>query len=352
MPSPTLIRYRRATAASAAAIALLGVVAGCGPDKGSSSAAAGENGNFFAGKTLQIVVPYGPGGGYDQWARVLTPYMKKYLGAGQVKVVNTPGGGGLVGTQAIYQAKPDGLTIGDTNAGGDVFDQIDHSSGFNIDMTKVDWLGRPDDDPHIIATHVNGPYPTFDKLLASKGTISALATGKGSSDYNSAVIVYNAFKADFKMVAAFAGSSEEKAAFMSGEGTTASLSSSDIAHISSKATSVVLVSSRPFAKLPKVPTIIDEAQRHGLDAKTIQALQALSGVMDLGHAFFAPPGVPADRLAALRSAFTKSLNDPGLQQDADKAGLYLGPESATDLSAAVTKALGQGSLFTDLLKAG
>jgi tripartite-type tricarboxylate transporter receptor subunit TctC len=334
-------------------IALLGSAAACGPHKsGGSSAADDGSGNFFAGKTLQIIVPYGPGGGYDQWARVITPYMKKYLGAGQVKVVNTPGGGGLIGTQAIYQAKADGLTIGDTNAGGDVFDQIDHSSGFTIDMTKVDWLGRPDNDPHIIATHAKGPYPTFDKLLAGNGTISALATGKGSSDYNSAVIVYNAFKAHFKMVAAFSGSSEEKAAFMSGEGTTASLSSSDIAHISSDATSVVLVSARPFAKLPNVPTIIQEAQRHGLDARTVQALQALSGVMDLGHAFFAPPGVPADRLAALRTAFTKSLADPAFQKDAEKAGLYLGPESATDLSAAVTKALGQGALFTDLLKTG
>jgi tripartite-type tricarboxylate transporter receptor subunit TctC len=352
MPSPTLIRSRRAAAAGAAALALLGAAAACGPNKGSSGAAAGERGNFFAGKTLQIIVPYGPGGGYDQWARVITPYMKKYLGAAQVKVVNTPGGGGLIGTQAIYQAKPDGLTVGDTNAGGDVFDQIDHSSGFTIDMTKVEWLGRPDDDPHIIATHAGGPYPTFDKLLAGKGTVSALATGKGSSDYNSAVIVYNAFKAHFKMVAAFSGSSEEKAAFMSGEGTTASLSSSDIAHISANATSVVLVSARPFAKLPKVPTIIDEAERHGLDARTVQALQALSGVMDLGHAFFAPPGVPADRLAALRTAFTKSLQDPAFQKDAAKAGLYLGPESATDLSAAVSKALGQGSLFTDLLKTG
>jgi tripartite-type tricarboxylate transporter receptor subunit TctC len=330
------------------------VLAGCAHNNkdGGSTGAADAKGDFYAGKTLQIIVPYGPGGGYDQWARVIAPYMQKYLGADTVKIVNTPGGGGLIGTAAIAHAKPDGLTIGDTNAGGDVFDQIDHSSGFDIDMTKVQWLGRPDDDPHIIATHASGPYSTFDKLLAGGDKISALATGKGSSDYNSAVIVYNAFKAKFKMVAAFSGSSEEKAAFMSGEGTTASLSSSDIAHISSSATSVVLVSARPFSKLPNVPTVIQEAQTHHLDATTVQALQALSEVMDLGHAFFAPPGVPADRMTQLRAAFVKSMNDPGFQKAAAKAGLYLGPESDTALSAAVTKALGQGSLFTDLLKTG
>ncbi len=351
MPSPTLTSTRRAAAVAAAA-ALLTAVAACGPNHGHSSASSGSGGNFYSGKTLQIIVPYGPGGGYDQWARVISPYMQKYLGASKVKVVNTPGGGGLIGTAAIYHAKADGLTIGDTNAGGDVFDQIDHSSGFDIDMTKVAWIGRPDDDPHIIATHAKGPYSTFDKLLAGNSKISALATGKGSSDYNAAVIVYNAFKAQFKMVAAFSGSSEEKAAFMSGEGTTASLSSSDIAHISTSATSVLLVSNRPFDKLPKVPTMIQEAQTHGVTGKTLDALQALGDVMDLGHSFFAPQGVPAPQLAALRSAFQKSMADPGFQEAAKKAGLYLGPETDTYLSSAVTKALGQGSLFVDLLKTG
>jgi tripartite-type tricarboxylate transporter receptor subunit TctC len=337
-------------AAGAAAVALAAtLLAGCGPKNGGSASTGSDGGSFFSGKTLQIVVPYGPGGGYDQWARVIAPYMKKYLGVSKVMVVNAPGGGGLIGTGRIYHAEPDGLTIGDTNAGGDVFDQIDHTAGFDLDMKKVNWLGRPDDDPHLIATHRKGDYPTFDKLTEEKSTISALATGKGSSDYNAAVIVYNAFKVPFKMVAAFAGSSEEKAAFMSGEGTSASLSASDIKQIENSSNSVLLVSARPFEKLPKVPTVIEKANQHHLDAKTIQALQALSGVMDLGHAFFAPPGVPADRLSALRKAFQKSMNDPDFQKAADKAGLYRGYASPTQLAALTTKALGQGSLFTDLL---
>jgi tripartite-type tricarboxylate transporter receptor subunit TctC len=350
MPSPTQLRTRR-LAAAAAAVALLGATAAaCGPAKSGSSAAGSASGSYYSGKTLQIIVPYGPGGGYDQWARVIAPYMQKYLGASQVRVVNTPGGGGLIGTSAIFHAKPDGLTIGDTNAGGDVFDQIDHSSGFDIDMTKVSWIGRPDNDPHIIATHTSGPFSTFDKLTANKSQISALATGKGSSDYNAAVIVYNAFHVPFKMVAAFSGSSDEKAAFTSGEGVTASLSSSDIATISSTASSVVLVSAKPFSKLPNVPTVTQEAASHNLSAQTQQALLALSDVMDLGHAFFAPPGVPAAQLTALRGAFTKSMNDPAFQKAAQKAGLYQGAEDNTYLTQAVSKALGQSSLFVDLLK--
>src|SRR6185312_5463053 len=111
------------------------------------------------------------------------------------------------------------------------------------DVTKYSWIGRPDNDPHVIAVRT-GTYPTFDALASQTGTIKALATGKGSSDYNSAVIVYNAFKVPFQMVAAFSGSSDEKAAFLSGEGATASLSSSDIAALAGKASPVLLVSSR------------------------------------------------------------------------------------------------------------
>jgi tripartite-type tricarboxylate transporter receptor subunit TctC len=334
---------------------VLAALGACGPIGGGSSAAADNSGrDFYAGKIVQLIVPYDPGGGYDQWAVALAPYMRQYLGADKVHIVYMAGDGGVIGTTAIYNAEPDGLTIGDTNAGGDVFNQLGNAAGTDIDMSKVNWLGRPDDDPHLIVTHANGPYPTFDKLLAGKvkGGVSALATGTGSSDYNAAVIVFNAFHVPFTMQAAFTGSSDEKAAFLAGKGTTASLSSSDVVEIKSSSDSVLLVSSSPFAKLPDVPTVIQEAHKHKIPDKNVQALQALSDVMDLGHAFFAPPGVPADRLAALRTAFVKSMNDPGFQQAAKKAGLYFGPESDTFLSTSVTKALGEGSLFKDLLKTG
>jgi tripartite-type tricarboxylate transporter receptor subunit TctC len=152
------------------------------------------------------------------------------------------------------------------------------------------------------------------------------------------------------MVAAFSGSSDEKAAFLSGEGTTASLSASDIAAIKGKASPVIVVSQHRFSKLPNVPTVIDEAKQHNLSDDKVKALTALSDVMDLGHAFFAPPGVPADRLDALRTAFQKALQDQDLLSAAQKAGLYPGFESGQDLAQAAQDALGQKALFADLLK--
>jgi len=333
---------------TAAALTLTTVMAsGCKTNNGSGSTSGGSS--SYSGQTLTVVVPYGPGGGYDQWARVLAPYLKKYLGVAEVKVENVPGGGGLIGTNQVYNAKPDGLTIGDTNAGGDVFDQMDQADGYSSDVTKMDWIGRPDNDPHVIATR-DADNLTFDSIVTKGQPIKALATGKGSSDYNSAVIIYNAFGVPFQMVAAFSGSSDEKAAFMSGEGATASLSASDIAALTGKASPVIVVSAQKFSKLPNTPTIVDEAKQHNLSADKVQALTALADVMDLGHAFFAPPGVPADKLAALRTAFQKAMQDPDLLAAAQKAGLYPGFESGQDLVQASQDALGEKSLFINLLK--
>ncbi|MCL6637559.1 MAG: hypothetical protein K6T26_06405 [Alicyclobacillus sp.] len=316
----------------------------------SGSASTSAAAEFYKGKTLTVIVPYGPGGGYDQWARLLAPYLQKYLGVAKVDVQNVTGGAGLVGTNQIYSAKPDGLTIGDTNAGGDVFDQISKAPGTNFDVSKFSWIGRPDDDPHIIAVHPNGQYQSFADLLKAKQPVKALATGKGSSDYNSAVITFNAFNIPFQMVAAFSGSKDEKAAFLRGNGDTCSLSASDIKQISDKAKVVVLQSTRAFDKLPGVPTIIDVAKQAGLSQDKIAGLTAMANVMDMGHAFFAPPGVPADRLAALREAFQKSLQDPSFQAEATKAGLYLGYASGQDLEQMTKDALSNQSLLQPLLK--
>ncbi|HEY7299727.1 MAG TPA: tripartite tricarboxylate transporter substrate-binding protein [Xanthobacteraceae bacterium] len=310
--------------------------------------------NFYVGKTLTIVVPYGPGGGYDTWARLIAPYMQKYLGAAQVKIENQPGGGGLVGTNAVYHAMPDGLTIGDTNAAGDVFSQIADAPGVAFDTGKFSWIGRPDNDPHIIAVHPNGPYKTFDDIVALKGgkkVLQCLATGKGSSDYNSTVIVMNAFGVPFQMVAAFNGSHEEKATFLAGDGDTLAVSASDIAQVGPDAARIVLLSTtQPFSKLPGVPTVVQEAEKHQLPANTADALKVMAEVMDMGHAFFAPPAVPSDRLETLRTAFAKTFQDKEFLAKAEKAGLYAGYESPAKLQEAAQTAFQHKGEFTPLLK--
>lgn len=343
-------------------IGLSGILAGCG-NSGSSKTnvqqtASTSNGSsskssandFYKGKTLTMIVPYGPGGGYDQWARIIAPFMQKHLGAAKVEVVNADGGGGIVGTNKIYTANPDGLTIGDTNAGGDVFDQIMGAPGAQFDVKKFNWIGRPDHDPSIIAVRPKGPFKTFEEFAKTKTTIKALATGKGDSQYNATVITLNAFGIPFNMVAAFSGSKEEKAAFLRGNGDTMTVSSSDIKEIKDQATAMILNSAQSSDKLKGVPTVLDMAKKYNLSNEKVDSLKVMSDVMDLGHAFFAPPGVPQDRVNALRQAFEKSVNDPDFIKEATKAGLYVGFLSGNDLQKLTEKSLSEKNKLKSLLK--
>ncbi|MCL6593153.1 MAG: hypothetical protein K6T31_04180, partial [Alicyclobacillus sp.] len=303
----------------AATGALLALATGCGGGASSPSpqntsappAATNTAGNtggstatsaaadFYKGKTLTVIVPYGPGGGYDQWARLLAPYLQKYLGVAKVDVQNVTGGAGLVGTNQIYSAKPDGLTIGDTNAGGDVFDQITHQPGVQFDVTKINWLGRPDHDPGMIVARAGSPYKSFNDVLATKksnSTVRVVSDGVGDNHYFGALIAMNAFNIPFHMIAAYKDSSELKAGFLRGDGDVVELSASDLMPLvqSGKATVIAMQSLTRWSQMPNIPTIAEIAQQQGLSDAQIQVLKSVAGVFEMGHAFMAPEGVPAD----------------------------------------------------------
>ena len=73
--------------------------------------------DFFKGKTVTYIVATAPGGGYDLYGRLVAEYMQRHLPGSTFIVRNVPGAGHLIGTNAIYAAKPDGLTIGTFNTG-------------------------------------------------------------------------------------------------------------------------------------------------------------------------------------------------------------------------------------------
>ena len=81
---------------------------------GAGIAAAQEAAEFYKDEAIRWIVPYKPGGGYDEYTRVLAPYFEKYSGA-RVDVVNLPGSGGMKGAVEIFNSPADGLTVGIIN---------------------------------------------------------------------------------------------------------------------------------------------------------------------------------------------------------------------------------------------
>src|ERR1700736_3050409 len=95
---------------------------------------------YFNGKTVRLVVGYGPGGGYDAYARMIAPHLSKALGA-SVMVENQPGAGGLVALNRIYTAVPDGLTMMIVNGTGAALSQLTEQVGVRYDLGQLGYLG-------------------------------------------------------------------------------------------------------------------------------------------------------------------------------------------------------------------
>src|SRR5947209_7647434 len=114
---------------------------------------------FFSGKTVRMVVGYGPGGGYDAYARMIAPHLSKVLGA-SVVVENQPGAGGLVALSRIATATPDGLTMMIVNGTGAALSQLTEQVGVRFDLGQLGYLGTVSASPWMWLVGPNSPIKT------------------------------------------------------------------------------------------------------------------------------------------------------------------------------------------------
>ena len=116
---------------------------GCAQEDAGSEALEPEA--FYDGRNIRWIIPYSPGGGYDEYARLLSPYLEKYTGA-RIDILNLPGAGGMRGANDLYTSPKNGLTIGLINGSALVVNELAGMRGAEyeidgFDVTKPDALG-------------------------------------------------------------------------------------------------------------------------------------------------------------------------------------------------------------------
>jgi putative tricarboxylic transport membrane protein len=310
---------------------------------------------FYQDKVLTVIVPYGAAGGYEYWAAAVRPFLQKQLGVSRIDIVNRPGGGGLVGEDYLYAAKPDGLTIGEVNGGGTIFDQIVHKPGVNLDMTKFGWIGIPNVETYLTAARSGSPYKSFADLWKLRGgtkKVVVLSAGYGGSDYVGAVLPLETFKIPYTVLLAYRGSSAAKAGLLRGDGDMASYGYSVFRPLIATHSVVPLFLNTPESSplLPGIPTVIQLAQEHKLPQSSVNTLEILVHTMALGKDWAAPPGVPADRLALLRTAFRKAVEDPGFAAAVKKVHRVAGYNSAEEIEQTIGNVIKHQDAFIPFLK--
>jgi tripartite-type tricarboxylate transporter receptor subunit TctC len=322
----------------------LGVLLGLSSVRAAPSPEAGAD--FFRGKTLTIVVATKPGGGYDTYARLVARYIRKYLPVSTVVVRNVPGAGHIIGANEVYAARPDGLTIGTFNKGL-IVAQLAGVGGVTFDMAKFSWIGVPDSEPRVWIVSKQSPFKSLRDVTAGTRTFTEAANGLGSEDYVDAMLLKSILDLrTLKVVTGYQGSDADLA-MMRGEvdGQIGSLSSVDPLVRNEGARVILVIGKTPLPQFPDAPALSQVTPPGKMPLATLMLSQAL-----LGHPFAGPPGVPPERLEALRQAFDRVLRDPEFRAAAQKAQLIINPLDGATTARLVDEALRAPRDVVDLVK--
>jgi tripartite-type tricarboxylate transporter receptor subunit TctC len=319
--------------------------------------AARAQDNFFAGKTVRIVVGSSPGGGYDYWARLLARSMAKYVpGNPEVVVQNMPGGGSLVATNYVYSvAKPDGLTLGMPNQSV-YMAQVVGDKEARFDAPKFNWIGSPDRNPTVLYIRADSPYKSMDDVIKAKAPPKC-----GGSGRDSASLVFaleDLIGAKFEVVLGYQGGSQTDLAVERGEvvcrsmGLGAHFSRQPFTLWHSKDFDRHLVQSgrKRDDRATDTPTIHELMDRYKTSELGRQLATVLTAGENFGHPMLAPPGVPVDRVKLLRDAYAKALKDPALLAEVRKQEYDFDPVSGEDLQALAKTVVSQPAPVIERLK--
>ena len=265
-----------------------------------SPAVAQSGADFYKEKTVTYIVATKPGGGYDTYARLIADYMQKYLPGSTFVVKNVPGAGHLIGANTIYASEPDGLTIGTFNTGL-IYNQLIGLESANFDLAKMSWIGKAASDPRVIVVAKDSPIKSFQILRSVKEPVNFATAGLGSAAYVESMILKNALDLPIKVLTGYDGNTDQMA-MRRGEiiGSIASRSSYEnfvdngygrfIAQIGGQDTDI-----------PRLDSLVSDPT-----AKKLVALIRSQG--DISRLTAGPPGIPPDRLDALRTAYRKIRN--------------------------------------------
>jgi tripartite-type tricarboxylate transporter receptor subunit TctC len=298
-----------------------------------------DQAEFFDGKTITLVVPYNPGGGFDTFVRLLAPELEKEIPGVKVTVENQPGGGGLIGANGIFQSDPDGLTLGLINYPGAVFAEMSGAEG--VAFTTSDWtmLTRLGAINPLVYTGKDSGYASFDSMLKADKPVVFGIGGVGSDAYYATKVLAEVLGFPYEIVAGYPGSSEADGALIVGE-VDASVNSVDKALSTvegSGAIPAVYIGTEPSSKLPNVPTITSFG-----DADQKKILTALASIYDLERLMVGPPGMDEGRAAFLGEAIYRAATGTGYIDAMKAAGITPSPlarENVTKLAKEANSAL-------------
>ena len=303
---------------------------------------------FYAGKTIELIVGYPPGGSNDVYGRAVARFIGRHIpGAPQVMFRNMPGAGSILAANHIYNVAPKDGTVLGLLAATNTIDEKLGAPGVKFETAKFTWVGRISSAVNVTAMWKTSAIKTIDDAFRMESALGA--TGTGSTVFVYPNVLNRVLGAKFKLVMGYGGSNEAMLAMERGEieGHSTSWEAYKSAHpdwIRDKKINVVVqygLSRHP--DLPDVPTCVELAKTD----EEKQILRAVVNATEIGKAILSSPGIPADRALALRKAFMEMTQDAEFIAELEKMRVELTPMSGAKLQELVQEV---GNLTPDLVQ--
>lgn len=295
---------------------------------------------FYKGRTVQLLIGYGVGGGYDLYGRVLARHMGKHIPGNPTLVPqNMVGAGSLKLTNYLYSAAAarDGSAFGIVG-NGVAFEPVFGGKGVEFDPLKFKWIGSLQSFVQIAISWHTSPVKTFEDALTHELVVGATGSGSGTNLYPKLLNVL--FGTKFKVITGYQGTNEINLSIERGElqgmvgWDWAGLIASKPDWVKDKKINVFLqLALKKHPDIPDVPLVTDLARTP--QDKAILEL-GLSSLL-MGRPFVAPPGVPEKRAEVLRAAFNAMIRDKAFLDDAAKAKLEIIPMTGQEIDELLKK---------------
>jgi tripartite-type tricarboxylate transporter receptor subunit TctC len=294
--------------------------------------------DFYKDKQLTLICSADAGGLYDTYSRVLAKHLPNHIpGKPTVIVQNMPGASGLRTTNHIYNVAPrDGTVIAGTHSSVLTAPQLS-PEGANFDVTKLSWIGSVSKDPFVAFLWHTAPAKTLADAKTIETIVGGGAVGSASIDY--AIVAREMLGYKLKIVTGYKGSNDTKLAIERGElhgtfgnGWTSLKTAEPTWLKENKVRVIAQFGLSKHAEMPDVPLFVDLAK----DQADRQALELMFARQEASKPYFAPPEVPAERTAILRTAFEATMKDPAYLAEMEKVQMEVdGPMKAGEVSTLV-----------------
>ena len=283
--------------------------------------------DFYKGKTVELLIGYSGGGGYDVYARLLARHMGKHI-PGNPTIVprNMPGAGSLVLANWLYNIAPkDGTAIGMIGR-GTPFDPMLGIEAAKFDPTKYLWLGSMNNEVSVcVSWHTSG-VTKYEQLLQKELVVGG--TGPSADTDQFPRITNAVLGTKFRIISGYPGGNDISLAMERGEvggrcgWSWSSVISTRMNWFKEKKVHVLMqLALEKHDDLPNVPLVVDLAKTDEQKA----TLRLIFARQALGRPLLGPPGIPQDRAAALQKAFTDTMKDKAFLAEAEKAKLEITP---------------------------